>query len=470
VTADLFLAPYMSTARTRATFAVLAVAIASFAILQNLLFPVLTPLQEQLHTSQNAASWVFNAYLLSASVFTPIMGRIGDVVGKRRMFVVTMLALAVGSLLGALAPNIGVMITARVIQGLGGGTLPLAFGIIRDTGPRGQVTTAVGRLASVAAVSGGSALLIAGPILDSLGFRWLFWIPLIVTLAVAVAAQLVIPDSPPGGGGRISVLPPVLLSITLVTLLLGLTEGPLWGWASPRILTLQLAAVVVGALWVRSELQARAPFIDMALMRLRIVWTTNVVSFVVGVALYGGSAFIPAFVQTPSSAGYGFSASVSYSGVLVAPNSVAAFVLGLVVGRFAVAVGAKALVVIGCVVGALAMGTFAFLNASVVEICVASGLLGIGLGLCFAATASLVVHAVPAEQTSVASGINANIRTIGGAVGTGIMATVLGASAHGSGRPTLNGFVFGFAILGAAMLGGAIVALFIPDVRPEHVP
>jgi MFS family permease len=205
----------------------------------------------------------------------------------------------------------------------------------------------------------------------------------------------------------------------------------------------------------------------MGLMRLRVVWTTNVVSFVVGLALYGGSAFIRAFVQTPSSVGYGFSASVTYSGVIVLPNSVAAFAVGLAFGRFSAAVGAKALVIIGCVVGAAAMGTFAFLNSSVVEIYVASGLLGIGLGLCFAATASLIVHGVAPEQTGVASGISANIRTIGGAVGTGIMATVLAASEHNGGHPTAGAFAAGFAILGAAMLGGSIVALVVPDVRSD---
>ena len=129
----------MSTARARsnyrATFAVLATAVAGYALLQSLVIPVLPTIQAGLHTSQNTVTWVLTAYLLSASIFTPIMGRLGDMWGKERVFVVTLAALTVGSVLAALAGSIEVMIIARVIQGVGGGVLPLSFGIVRDEFP-----------------------------------------------------------------------------------------------------------------------------------------------------------------------------------------------------------------------------------------------------------------------------------------------------------------------------------------------
>src|ERR1700710_2780026 len=146
------------------TFAVLAVSVAAFALLQSLVTPVLAEIQTDLHTDQSTVTWVLTAYLLSASVFTPIMGRIGDKVGKERMLVVALLALAVGSLLAAVAPSIGVLIAARAIQGVGGGVLPLTFGIIRDEFPRDKVAGAVGTSASLLAVGGGVGLGIAGPL------------------------------------------------------------------------------------------------------------------------------------------------------------------------------------------------------------------------------------------------------------------------------------------------------------------
>ncbi len=316
------------------------------------------------------------------------MGRIGDLVGRRRVFMSTMLALSFGSLLGAIATNIAVMITARAIQGIGGGALPIAFGILRDTQPRDRITSTVGGLASITAVASGAALILAGPILDLLGFSWLFWIPAAVSLGCAIATRLLVPYSPAVSHERVSLLPPVLLAALLVSLLLGLTEGESWHWKSAPFLGTEALALGAGALWVISERRARVPLIDIGLLRHRLMWTTNLVSFVVGFALYAGAAFVPAFVQTPSSDGYGFSVSVTESGIMLLPNALAAFVVGLLVGRLTRAVGARTLIIIGCLVGSAAMAMFAFLNEVVIEIYLASGLLGIGLGLSFAATAN----------------------------------------------------------------------------------
>src|ERR1700710_471680 len=225
------------------TFPVLAAGVAAYALLQSLVVPVLSTLQTDLHTTQNTVTWVLTAYLLSASIFTPIMGRVGDMVGKERVFVITLVALSIGSLLAAVATNISVMIVARGIQGVGGGVLPLAFGIIRDEFPRDKVSGAVGALASLAAVGAGAGIVVAGPIVDALDYHWLFWLPMILTVAAAVAAHLFVPESPVRTAGRISWLPAVLLSAWLVALLVALSEAPMWGWKSGRVIGLLIAAV-----------------------------------------------------------------------------------------------------------------------------------------------------------------------------------------------------------------------------------
>ena len=201
-------------------------------------------MQEQLHTSQDTATWVLTAYLLSASVMTPILGRVGDMIGKERVFVASLLALGVGSALAAVAPSIGVMIAARVIQGFGGGVLPVAFGIVRDEFPEARVAGAVGSLASLTAVGGGLGIVLAGPIVTALSWRWLFWLPMIVTVLAAAGAVLFVPESPVRSPGRISLLPAVLLSAWLVALLVALSEAPVWGWGSARVLGLLAVAVV----------------------------------------------------------------------------------------------------------------------------------------------------------------------------------------------------------------------------------
>src|SRR5271154_5423126 len=245
------------------TFAVLALGIGAFALLQSLVVPVLTTVQHQLHTSQDTVTWVLTAYLLSASIMTPILGRVGDMFGKERVFVATLVALAVGSLLAAVAPNIGIMIVARAIQGLAGGMLPVAFGIIRDEFPADKVTGAVGILAALTAVGGGLGIVIAGPIVNALSWRWLFWLPMGLTVISAVAALRYVPESPVRIPGRISWLPAILLAGWLVALLVPLSEAPDWGWGSATVIGLFALAMVLAVAWVWAELRADTPLIDM---------------------------------------------------------------------------------------------------------------------------------------------------------------------------------------------------------------
>ena len=182
--------------RYRSTFTVLTVAVAAFALLQSLVIPVLGELQRELHTDQATITWVLTAYLLSASICTPLLGRLGDVVGKKRMLVLTLIALSVGSLMAALSPTVGWLIVARVVQGAGGGVLPLSFGIIRDEFPREKMNSGLSILASLAAAGFGVGIVVAGPIVDLLGYHWLFWLPMIATGLAAVAALTLVPESP----------------------------------------------------------------------------------------------------------------------------------------------------------------------------------------------------------------------------------------------------------------------------------
>src|SRR6476646_8274070 len=169
----------------RVTFLVLCLGVSSFSLLQSMVNPVLPTSEAALHTDQATVTWVLTAYLVSASIFTPIIGRVGDKVGKERMLVVALGALAAGSLLAAVAPSIGVLIVARAIQGIGGGVLPLTFGIIRDEFPREKVAGAIGMAAALLAVGGGFGLVLAGPIVDALSYHWLFWIPMVMTALAA---------------------------------------------------------------------------------------------------------------------------------------------------------------------------------------------------------------------------------------------------------------------------------------------
>src|SRR3954451_9667425 len=191
--------------------------------------PVLPTIEHALHTDQRTVTWVLTAYLLSASVVTPIVGRVGDKVGKERMLVFTLGALTLGSIIAALAPTIGVLIFARVVQGIGGGVLPLTFGIIRDEFPRERVAGAIGTAAALLAVGGGLGLVLSGPVVELLSYHWLFWLPMIMTLGAAIFAAVFVPESPVRTPGRINGLSAVLLAAWLVCLALAVNQGQALG-------------------------------------------------------------------------------------------------------------------------------------------------------------------------------------------------------------------------------------------------
>ncbi|MEC3998774.1 MFS transporter [Actinacidiphila sp. DG2A-62] len=451
------------------TFAVLAASVTAYALLQSLVTPVLPTIQEDLHTNQNTVTWVLTAYLLSASIFTPIMGRIGDIIGKERVFVATLAALAAGSLLAALATNVTVMIVARAIQGIGGGVLPLTFGIIRDEFPAEKVSGAVAAIASLIAVGSGLGIVLAGPIVNALNYHWLFWLPMVLTVASGVATVLLVPRSPVRTPGRISWAPALLLSAWLVALLVALSQAPVWGWGSGKVIGLFVAAAVLAVGWVEVERRSAQPLIDMAMMRRPAVWTNNLVALLFGVGMYAVFAFLPEFVQTPKSTGYGFGASITKSGLILLPMSVAMFAVGLFTNRLAARFGGKTVVVVGSLIGTASMAMLAWAHTETWELYVATGIMGAGFGLAFAAMSSLIVSAVPPEQTGVASGMNANIRTIGGSIGAALMASVVTASPAADGLPREAGYTNGFAMLGGALLIAAFAAMLIPVTRRSNV-
>jgi EmrB/QacA subfamily drug resistance transporter len=452
-------------ARPSTTFGVLALGVAAFALLQSLVIPVLTTVQHELHTSQATVTWVLTAYLLSASIMTPILGRVGDMMGKKRVFVATLAALALGSLLAAVASSIGVLIAARVIQGIGGGMVPVAFGIIRDEFQAARVAGAVGALASLTAVGAGLGIVLAGPLVAALNYHWLFWLPLILTVVAAACAIALVPESPVRTPGHISWLPAVLLSGWLVALLVALSEAPEWGWRSGRIVGLLAAGTALAAAWIAAELRAKTPLIDMQMMRQRAVWTNNLVALLIGLGMYATFAFLPEFVQTPTIAGYGFGATITQSGLMLLPSSLTMFAVGILAGRLTRLLGGKVLVIAGCLVGCAAMSMLAFAHQHEWEIYVAGAIMGVGFGLVFSAMSALIVAAVPPSQTGVASGMNANIRTIGGSIGAAVMASIVTSQLAPSGLPKEAGYTTGFAAMAGGLVLAALAGLLLPSAR-----
>src|SRR5437588_12056466 len=419
----------------RIILAVLAFGGLSYACLQSLVVPALPQIQGSLHTSESAVGWVLTAFLLSASVATPIIGRLGDMYGKGRLLMIVLLMLALGTLISAVASSLWLMILGRVIQGAGGGIFPLAFSIIRDEFPNERVPGAIGLVSSLLGIGGGAGVVFAGVVTENLSYHWLFWFPLAAIVFTACLTWRYIPESRVKTPARTTYRATVLMTAGISGVLLAITETSTWGWGSPKTLSLLALGVVLIVAWVREELRSREPLVDMRMMAIRGVWTTNAVAFLIGVGMYSSFILLPELVQEPASTGYGFGASVTTAGLFLLPATIAIVVVGQMAGILERRIGSR-MSLIGGALFALASYALLVVDRSVQgEIYVAAGLLGIGIGLSFSAMANLIVQNVRQEQTGVATGMNAVTRTLGGAFGGQVAATLLASNLGAASLP-----------------------------------
>lgn len=452
-----------------ALLAALSLGGGAYALLQSLVVPALPVLQRDLHTTPTGVAWIFTAYLLAASVATPIAGRVGDMFGKKRTLLVVLAGVAAGTALAAVATTLPVMIAARTIQGLGGAVFPLAFGIIRDELPRERVAGGIALISGLLGVGAGLGIVLAGPILAHLDYHWLFWIPLVATGVAALATVLVVRESPVRAPGEVDWIGAALLSLWLVCLLVAISEAPTWGWLSVRTVGLLAAAAVVALAWVRLETRSALPLVDMRMMRLRGVWTTNLAGFLLGIGMYSSFVLIPQFVQTPASNGYGFGSSVTQAGLFLIPSTLTMMIASPVGGFLSGRVGSKVPLVLGSSITMLAFVLLVVAHSAHWHVYLASLLLGIGIGFAFSAMANLIVEAVRPDQTGVATGMNTVMRTIGGAIGAQVAASILAASLLPDGLPRERGYTLSFVIMAVALAAGLVASLAVPGRQPHRV-
>jgi len=452
-----------TTHRTHPTviLVVLSLAGIAYAMLSSSVVPALPTMQRALHTSEDGITWLLTAYLLSASVGTAILGRLGDMYGKERLLLVTLVILAVGTLLAAVSSSLGVIILARFIQGASGGIFPLAFGIVRDEFPREKVAGSIGLLSAILGVGAGIGIVLSGVIVEHLNYHWLFWIPLAATLVAILATWRFIPESPVRMPGKINWLAAALMTIGISIVLLAISQTTAWGWGSPKTLGLIAAGLAVTLLWVAVEVRSPNPLIDMTMMRIRGVWTTNLAAFLLGAGMYSSFIVLPQFAQLPKSTGFGFGASVVVSGLYLLPSTIGMTILGIYAGRISARFGSRAALIAGTAFTTASFALLSITHDHPYDLLVAAGLLGVGIGLAFAALGNLIVQSVSSRQTGVASGMNTVMRTLGGALGGQLSATFIAAHTI-KGEPAVTGFTLTFLMATGFLVVCLFAGLLVP--------
>ena len=439
-----------------------------FALLQSLVAPALPALAKDLHTSLGGISWVLTAYLLAASVFTPILGRLGDIAGKRRVMLIVLFVVAAGNVVAALAPSLWVLVLGLVLQGAGGAILPLSIGVVRDELPQERVGVTVGLLSAIFGVGGGLGIVLAGPIVDHLSWQWLFWFPLVLVVIAIAGVAFGVPESPVRAPGRIDFAGTAILSAGLVSLLLAISKGRDWGWGGAAPLSLLAAAVALLVIFVLVELRVREPLVNMRLIAIRGVWTTNLAGLVFGFLMFGVFLLIPTLLELPAATGYGFGKTVTGAGLYLLPTVGAMLVFAPISGLLDRRFGPKLPFLLGAVAAAAGFLVPAIGHKTMASIVVSMVLSGAGIGLALAAMSNAIIKSVPKTHTGEATGINTIVRSIGGAIGTAVVAAVIASNGTAKGLPLDRAFTTSFWTCTGVGVLAILAVLALPSARRRH--
>jgi EmrB/QacA subfamily drug resistance transporter len=444
----------------------------SFAVLQSLVAPALSTIGADLKVSTADVSWILTAYLLSASVLTPVLGRFGDMVGKRRILIVVLVLLLIGAVLAALAPNLGVLIVGRVIQGSAGAILPLSIGIVRDELPHSRVPATIGILSAIFGIGAGVGIVAAGPIVQALNWHWLFWFPAFLVVIALAGAIFGMKESPVRKPGRIDVVGALVLGITLVAILLPIDQGQTWGWGNWKTIWLLVLGGVALIAFVFIELRVKEPLVDMRLIRHRGVWSAHLVALTFGFAMFGVFIIIPTLLQlNPAQVGFGFDKTVTQAGFYLLPTVLAMVVFGPFAGFLVRKVGPKVPMMIGALLLIVAFVIPAIKHDNIWEVVVSGILTGAAIGMGLASMSNAIIESVPATQTGEATSVNAIARTIGSAIGTAVVAAIISSNSVVVATfsvPKDAGFTVSFwACAGVAVLA-FVAALIAPGLRKSR--
>lgn len=447
------------------------------AYMFTLVVPIQSELPRLLDASREDTAWVVTITLLVAACATPISGRLGDMYGKRRIVLILIAALMVGSIVAALSPGITGIIVGRGLQGMTTGVVPLGIAIMRDVLPPRRLGTAVALMSATMGVGGSIGMPVSAFIVEHFDWHALFWVSTGLGIVAFVLVRFLVPPSTLRSSGRFDVVGVIGLTIGLSGILLAISRGVEWGWLSAPTLLSGAGGIVVLLFWGGYQLRTSEPLIDLRVTARPAVLFTNLASICMGFALFGSNVLLPQMLELPTQTGSGFGQGVFQTALLVMPSGVVMMIISPLSGWLERTAGPRVMLTAGTAAVAVSYVFLLIWSSSIWHLFVANMIVGVGIGLSFAAMPMLIMRSVPAEETGVSNGINALARSLGTSSASTVMAAVLAAMTveyHGSSVPTLEAFITCFWIGAAVGAGAVVMSLLIPrnqgDIAHQALP
>jgi MFS family permease len=449
------------TGRQLAIVLVIGVAALMVSLTQSLLIPVMSELAVDLNASGDGVAWIFTSTLLVGAVAVPAFGRLGDLYGVRRMLLIALAALVVGSLICALSDSLAMMIVGRAVVGLSVATVPLSISLIGVTLPREHSAAGIALISAMLGVGGALGLPLAGLIAQYADYHVLFWICVVGGVLAVPGILRLVPAPERAASGRMDIPGTILLGSAMLALLLPLAQGSSWGWSDPWTVGLLVAAAVLLVVFVTVELRLKSPLVDVRTSARPALLLTNLASLCVGFALFATLIGTASYVQAPAATGYGFGASILVGGLCMLPGGIAMLLLSPVSAKLR----PRTALIIGSAIIAGGFLTRIVLTDHLWQVILGATIAGAGTGIAYAAMPGLIMHATPRSELAAANGLNTLFRSVGSSLASAIGGAILAAqtvSLAGHALPSLAGYRVLFAICAGSAILAAVLAAVIP--------
>ncbi|HVT67956.1 MAG TPA: MFS transporter [Trebonia sp.] len=424
------------------------------------LLPLLPVMGKSLGASTVGTSWILTSGLISGAVFLAVLTRLADLIGKRPVILIALVLVLIGSLIDSFATTLPLILVGRVLIGAQLPMLALPEAVASDTMPPKRAHTAI------FAIHVGTGLGVAGGLLTAalVGKTWhaFFVVCAVSALIGLIATVALVRDSPARARGGLDVPGAVLLAATMVALMLGLSEGPTWGWDSAAVLGLLIGGVALGAAWWLCERAVKIPLIAVSYLGRRDVGLPLAMTLLMGFGIYGSLSAITRLAQTPGPPGIGYGWSSLAAGWYALPQTIGA-VLGIFALRVARRRGLTPAAAIGFALIVICFVGYALGHAVSGVTLTAEAFDACGLAVGLAATQLLVVGAVPAEESGIALGLTVVMYAVGNTVGSTVFGVLFAQLTSRLGLPALSAYIVGFVLCGACAL--AALALCAPLAR-----
>jgi MFS family permease len=430
---------------------------------QGWLSPLLPSILQRYDTTAANLNWVNAVFLLSSAVCVPLMSKLGDLYGHRRLLTIAVALVAAGSVLVAVAPTFGILLLGRAVQGPLLAFLSLEFAIVRERAGA-RAGRAVGLLVGALALGGSAGLLLAGQTRQHLSLSTTLWVPAVLMIIMVPVAAVLIPETTLRTAGRVDWAGAGLLSVGLVLLLAAVGNGGLWGWASGRTLGGIGGGLAVLLIWVFVERRVPQPFVDVSLILRGRLGPPVLAGFFAGAELFGSQAASALFLGLPASTGIGLGLGAGQLGLVLVVFGLAAFVGTWLAPRLAERAGSRTALILGATLSAAGYVLTALAHDTVALFMMWQVLVGVGNGLVLAALSAYVVTRAPADAVAISSGLLNTARTVGGAVSGAAFAAVMAAMVTrlpGAARPvtTEAGYLTVWLVCAAVTVAVAVLAV-----------